>query len=1097
MKRRRTLLLSAALVAACAVIDAARADDPVRHELAVVLEPATNRLEVNATITLPETMRAAGTAFTLSEALTVHDSAPPVSVSPGAGDGVGTRYVLDAPAADGVLRLRYGGVIDTGLSDQKEEYTRGFRETAGIVGPEGVYLNDDSAWVPRFSDDMITFSVDVRMPEDWHVISQGNGSSRIEPGRATWDSAGAMEQVYLVGGPLVVATDSAGAVEALVYLHEPDERLSRQYLDATARYIEMYRQLIGPYPYEKFALVENFWETGYGMPSFTLLGPQVIRFPFILHSSYPHEILHNWWGNSVFVDYERGNWCEGLTAYMADHLVQEQRGRGAEYRRNTLQKYRDYVKEGRDFPLADFRSRHSAATEAVGYGKSLMLFHMLRRQVGDDDFRAALARFYRAQRGNRAAFADLQKSFEETTGEDLGPFFEQWVERTGAPSLALREVDAARTDNGWRLTARLDQVQDDAPFMLRVPVMVLTEDGTQPLVVETDARSVDLEAYVDARPLLVSVDPMFDVFRILDPHETPPSIGQIFGEPRILAVMPAASAAEQRHYQILVEAWQSDDHAIDVVLDTDLDEIPADRAAWIFGRDNRLAGLVANDGAVTAGDTIRLAGEGVSFDAHSTVVIARHPANVEKAIGWITADPADAFPGLARKLPHYGKYSYLAFEGSEPTNIVKGQWSPRGSPLIASLTTEPHALPAEPRTALAELPPVFSRATLMEHVAWLADPARDGRGLGSAGIDAAAQYIAERFAAAGLEPGGDDGTWYQRFVVASGPDGTPVEAANVIGVLPGTRPDWTDQSVVLGAHYDHLGNGWPDVHAGDEGVVHPGADDNASGVAVMLELARTIAAEGSGSRNLVVVAFSAEEAGRLGSQHYTEHPRFPLEGVRGMINLDTVGRLGDRPLTVLGAGTCDEWPHIVRGCGFVTGIANKSVPGSAEGSDQASFIDRGIPAVQVFTGAHEDYHRPTDTVEEVDGEGLVKVATFVKEAVTYLREREEPLTVRIAGTTSTPAPPAAGRGRRVLFGTVPDFEFQGEGVRIDSLVTDSPAAAAGLRAGDVIVRIDGEPIDTLRRFSEVLRSLAPGQTVDVTLRRDGSEHTAAVTVRAR
>ena len=143
----------------------------------------------------------------------------------------------------------------------------------------------------------------------------------------------------------------------------------------------MYRGLIGPYPYGKFALVENFWETGYGMPSFTLLGPQIIRFPFILTSSYPHEILHNWWGNSVFVDYETGNWCEGLTAYLADHLIQEQRGKGADYRRDTLQKYRDYVRDGRDFPLTEFRSRHSAATEAVGYGKTLMVFHMLRRQA--------------------------------------------------------------------------------------------------------------------------------------------------------------------------------------------------------------------------------------------------------------------------------------------------------------------------------------------------------------------------------------------------------------------------------------------------------------------------------------------------------------------------------------------------------------------------------------------------------------------------------------------------------------------------------------------------------------------------------------------
>ena len=238
-----------------------------------------------------------------------------------------------------------------------------------------------------------------------------------------------MDEIYLVGGPLQVTKDSAGKVETLVYLHEKDDALAAKYLAATAQYLEMYRTLIGPYPYGKFALVENFWETGYGMPSFTLLGPQIIRFPFIITSSYPHEILHNWWGNSVFVDYQTGNWCEGLTAYLADHLIQEQRGTGDQYRRATLQKYRDYVKASRDFPLTEFRSRESAATEAVGYGKTLMAFHMLRRRIGDARFRQVLARFYREFRGRRAAFADVRHVAEQVAGEDLSGFFDEWVAR--------------------------------------------------------------------------------------------------------------------------------------------------------------------------------------------------------------------------------------------------------------------------------------------------------------------------------------------------------------------------------------------------------------------------------------------------------------------------------------------------------------------------------------------------------------------------------------------------------------------------------------------------------------------------------------------
>ncbi len=303
-----------------------------------------------------------------------------------------TRYRVDGVPADGALTLVYDGLFDFGLSDQKEEYTRGFRATVGQLGEEGVFLAGSSFWYPVFDDRLVEFELSVGLPEGWHVISQGEGTSRDEAGRAHWDSQGPMDEIYLIGGPLErLPRRGRRGRGAGLPARRRTPALAGKYLEATAQYVEMYRDLIGPYPYGKFALVENFWETGYGMPSFTLLGPTVIRFPFILHSSYPHEILHNWWGNSVFVDYESGNWCEGLTAYLADHLIKEQRGQGAEYRRDALQKYRNYVQEGDDFPLSEFRSRHSAATEAVGYGKTLMVFHMLRRQLGDEVFRRALA----------------------------------------------------------------------------------------------------------------------------------------------------------------------------------------------------------------------------------------------------------------------------------------------------------------------------------------------------------------------------------------------------------------------------------------------------------------------------------------------------------------------------------------------------------------------------------------------------------------------------------------------------------------------------------------------------------------------------------
>ncbi len=428
-----------------------------------------------------------------------------------------------------------------------------------------------------------------------------------------------------------------GAVEALAYLRQKDDALAGKYLEATAQYLEMYRGLIGPYPYGKFALVENFWETGYGMPSYTLLGPQVIRFPFILTSSYPHEILHNWWGNSVFVDYATGNWCEGLTAYMADHLIQEQRGRGEEYRRDTLQKYRSYVKDGRDFALTEFRSRHSAATEAIGYGKTLMLFHMLRQRLGDDGFRQWAARFYRENKGRQASFSDIRKGMEAVAKQDLGRLFADHVERPGAAVLRVsgaavratsgggyevtgtssRRRPARRSRSTCRWSCRRPARQRARPCGSRRPQTAFT-------------------VTTEALPLALHVDPSFDVFRLLDPRETPASIGQIFGEPKILAVLPAqAPAAEQAAYRALVEGWRSDSHQPEIRTDAEVRELPKDRAVWILGRGNALASRLFASGAdyTLDGQKLTVDRETMPLARHVGVIVRRHPGEPREGGG--------------------------------------------------------------------------------------------------------------------------------------------------------------------------------------------------------------------------------------------------------------------------------------------------------------------------------------------------------------------------------------------------------------------------------------------------------------------------------
>jgi hypothetical protein len=361
----------------------------------------------------------------------------------------------------------------------------------------------------------------------------------------------------------------------------------------------------------------------------------------------------------------------------------------------------------------------------------------------------------------------------------------------------------------------------------------------------------------------------------------------------------------------------------------------------------------------------------------------------------------------------------------------------------------------------------------------------EGRGVGTAGLERALDYLETRFKEVGLRPLAGDG-YRQSF---PGPDGATL--VNLIAVL-GDRDD--DRHVIVGAHYDHLGLGEP----GDanHGTVHPGADDNASGVAVLLECARRLAQEGELKHPVVFIAFAGEEKGLLGSSNYVEHPVIPLNGCVVMVNLDTVGRLFDGPLTVFGANTGMELSRVIRGVNYGFGFELELPDKDVGGSDQASFVRKGVPALQVFTGPHADYHRPGDTADKIDYEGLERVAGFTTELAIYLADRDEPVAFVPPGAekAAAGAPTTGGSGRRVSFGSIPDFNYAGEGVRVSGVIPGSPAEKAGLTEGDLLVEFAGVAIEDLRSFSNILKGLTPGEEVDVVFMRDGERHTATVTV---
>ncbi|MEW8143155.1 MAG: M1 family aminopeptidase [Candidatus Thiodiazotropha endolucinida] len=674
----------------------------IHHELQVSLDPNSQQLQVTDRISLaspqdggakqPTLAHQGRLRFLLHRGLSPRSMTAEVAlkeIGPISDNAPLTAYQLSMPEDQRHFTLKYGGKIAHRLTTQRESPGRASERLRGTISEQGIYLDASSGWYPYFADTLHTFELRVDLPPAWLAVSQGEGPEIHETGERgmiRWLETSPQDDIYLVAAPYQLYRKSSDGIEAQVYLRQRDPEIAERYMQATARYLRLYQSLIGPYPYAKFALVENFWESGYGMPSFTLLGPRVLRLPFILHTSYPHEILHNWWGNSVYIDYQSGNWAEGLTSYLADHLLAEQRGRGANHRRTALKRYGDFVRNENDFPLTAFRARHTTASQAVGYDKSLMLFHMLRRHLGDQTFIKGLQIFFRDNRFMTAGYADLEQAFEKAADASLDTFFQHWTERNGAPRLAVSDLAVKQLGDSFQISGTLQQTQISAPFPLEIPMLTRMRDGSVlQTTISSQARETPFTLKLEQEPQQLQIDPWFDLFRQLDPAETPATLSRLFGSERVLIVLPSnANKRMLQAYRGLAQQWSDGYDEADIHLDSELDRLPQDRPVWLLGRENlfhhefvkQLSGLPFSLGH----KNIKLADTDYSTGEHSFVVSERI-LNNGQTLAWIVGNSYAAITRLTRKLPHYGKYSYLVFEGDMAQITLKGEWPITQSPL--------------------------------------------------------------------------------------------------------------------------------------------------------------------------------------------------------------------------------------------------------------------------------------------------------------------------------------------------------------------------------------------------------------------------------
>lgn len=378
---------------------------------------------------------------------------------------------------------------------------------------------------------------------------------------------------------------------------------------------------------------------------------------------------------------------------------------------------------------------------------------------------------------------------------------------------------------------------------------------------------------------------------------------------------------------------------------------------------------------------------------------------------------------------------------------------------------------------------------MLEDVSFLASDSLKGRDTGSEGERLAADYIVERFESLGLTPQGDSASYLQEFVfipkanphVMEVEDSTSigmgtvkeVRGNNVVALIDNNAP----QTVIIGAHYDHLGMGSESSLFRGEPEPHNGADDNASGVAVMLELAERLK-DGPKNNNYLFIAFSGEEKGLWGSNYYCKNPTYPLEKSNYMINMDMVGRLKeDNKLAINGVGTSPEWMPVLESI-QVDSIALVTTESGVGPSDHTSFYLQDIPVLHFFTGQHEDYHKPTDDVEKINVDGMLSVTNFIEEAIVKLDPKGKLEFTKTKDQNDEDTPRFT-----VTLGVIPDYMFSGNGMRIDGVSEGKVAHQAGIIKGDIVVKMGDVEVTDMMSYMEGLSNYTSGDSTTVVVQR--------------
>lgn len=457
-----------------------------------------------------------------------------------------------------------------------------------------------------------------------------------------------VEGITFVAARFSVTRETFQGIELYAYLFPEDKGLAKTYLEHTKKYLGLYEGMVGKYPYKRFSIVENILPNGGSLPTLTLLDQDVVRVPFIVNTSLRREILRQWLGSLVYVDYEKGNWSEGLTTYLSDHLYEEREGRGWQYRKQKLIDYETYVNPQNEIPLRDFRSGIDFGSRAIGCGKGMMVFHMLRNMVGEEAFFRSIRKFIKDNRFRKASWDDMRTAFEAESGERLDQFFGQWLNENGYPPLELTNV--GERPKGRNYAVSFDIVQKENPYVLDLAVAVKTEEGGTNRILRSYDKKQNFEVVSEGKPEELVIDEHYDIFRKLTPEEIPPVIGRLLNQDKGLIVLPPKGEGEI--YSGIVKYFEDRGYGTRNPLevgDKDLRQSPL----VLLGHDNPVIH--------------RLFGKMNEPSQGLVLSVRKNPFDSLMIIGVVNASSRSEADAAWGKIPHYGDYSLVTFKEGKNT----------------------------------------------------------------------------------------------------------------------------------------------------------------------------------------------------------------------------------------------------------------------------------------------------------------------------------------------------------------------------------------------------------------------------------------------